>query len=137
MGRRSCEPLSQIFSVTDEAFALVMLYNEGHCWEERAKKGKSESHKRYCNPYSGRKQGWSSTGMNVFHKVCKTIAARRKEEESIALEKNIMEHYARSTPRNPNNLEDDDSIESDFQDETIADVIKEALNDSSIILEGV
>ena len=33
---KGLEPLSEIFSVTDEAFALVMLFNELHCWEETA-----------------------------------------------------------------------------------------------------
>lgn len=76
----SYKPISEMFSVSDEAFALLLLYNEHHVWIENMRNGEQSVHseddgtsdtrkkkkrKRFCDPSSGRKQGWEWKGKKI------------------------------------------------------------------------
>lgn len=78
--RRSTASVSEIFSVQDEAFGLVVLLNELHCWEVDWKKqeGKKEGNianelevrKLFVNRKSGKKEPWEDLGMMVYRELC-------------------------------------------------------------------
>jgi len=76
--------LSEIFTVTDEAFVLFVLYNEMHVWleqiEDKKQKKKGRElvrEKRFCNS----KEGWKFEGLQVFVSIVREIMHRRKEPE--------------------------------------------------------
>ena len=65
--------ISDIFTASDEAFVLFVLYNELECWEaqrEDMKKGMSGRKlvkvKRFCNGTSGKREAWSEKGMLIY-----------------------------------------------------------------------
>ena len=139
---KGLEPLSEIFSVTDEAFALVMLFNELHCWEETAQirernnwvKSKNEpkikGQKKFTEPASGRKQGWDRSGIKLFHRVCKNVARRRSEATSRELEQIILAGYEKDIDGmyHQQNEVDDDSVESHYMDEWVSSVRDELVD---------
>jgi len=70
--------ISEVFTASDEAFALMVLYNEHHVWKkqrEMAKEGKkgNELHlkKEFCNGKSGNKDGWSIEGLGFYQRLVK------------------------------------------------------------------
>ena len=73
--RKGTKTLSEIFTVTDKVFGLVMLLNELHCWDEAAKKVlcKQYTKKRFCDGRSGNKKGWFDRGLRVYNRICKNI----------------------------------------------------------------
>ena len=81
--------ISEIFTVSDEAFALVILLNEYHCWDRN---GSAE--KRFVSAKSGNKQGWSVRGLNAYTTLCTEVKRRRLEECSNELERIMMSEYA-------------------------------------------
>ena len=94
--RKHKELISQIYSVSDEAFGLMIIHNEHHVWLEqeemktRGLKGhKIKKRKRYCNSSSGKKDGWSKGGVSLFNDLCREVKKRREEtkqmEEDIKL----------------------------------------------------
>ena len=90
--------LSEIFSVEDEAFALLMLYNELHVWESGLKKKKDGSvkmeQKRFCDAKSGRRIGWALEGKVLFYKLCAEIKdLRRNPQTGELFEKQMRERF--------------------------------------------
>ena len=83
--------ISDIFTVTDEAFALMMLHNEYHVWVNQVEQERNggdgnnstaerkRKKKKYCDRYSGNKNGWSIEGLAVFNTLCREIAVLRKD----------------------------------------------------------
>ena len=71
--------MSEIFTISDEAFGLVMLLNEFHCWEEAAEKlpGVRHAKKKFCDARSGNKKGWSEKGIKVYNRICKNLRSRK------------------------------------------------------------
>lgn len=96
---RKCKDLvSKIYSITDEAFGLLIIYNEHHLWmdqEEMKKQGdkgtKMRKRKRFCDCRSGNKQGWSLEGFALFNSLCHQIKTRR--EETIDMEEIIRNMF--------------------------------------------
>ena len=94
--RKATQTVSEIFSVPDEAFGLVVLLNELHCWEtdwnnqENKRKGnkktgnehKHDVRKLFVNRKSGKKDPWDDIGKMVYKELCKQIEDRRTEEAS-------------------------------------------------------
>ena len=105
--------MSDIFTVSDEAFALLILLNEYHCWDENNKE-----EKRFVSAKSGNQQGWTTAGINAYNTLCKNIKARRLEEGSKKLEEIIRAEYAgtiSSTRRLGSTVEE--VVFSDFEDD--------------------
>ena len=81
--------LSEIFTVTDEAFGLFVLYNEWHIWVEQIEDGKKGKkgrdlvrEKRFCNS----KEGWKFEGIQIFVSIVREVMYRRKESEQFEKE---------------------------------------------------
>ena len=106
--------LSEIFTVSDEAFALVILLNEYHCWDEI---GRVE--KRFVKATSGDKQGWSVSGLNAYTSLCNEVAKRRTEEGSNELERIMMSEYAagKSKATGQSSANAVELLDADYEDE--------------------
>lgn len=105
----SNKSISEIFSVSDEAFALLLLYNEHHVWVDNMRTGeesvdsedegtsktrKKKKRKRFCDPSSGRKQGWEWRGKKLYNTLCKKVQQLREDKSTgEALEKMMMERF--------------------------------------------
>ena len=90
--------LSKIFTVEDEAFALLMLYNELHVWESALRKKKDPSlkleQKRFCDAKSGRRDGWAPEGKVLYRKLCAEIKELRQDPKTgEAFEKQMRERF--------------------------------------------
>ena len=88
--RKKNELISEIFTVTDEAFVLFVLYNELHCWEGQIEdmnkgiKGRGLVRaKRFCNGASGKKEAWSKDGLNLFYKLVGEVQKRRDDTKKL------------------------------------------------------
>ena len=78
--------ISEVFTASDEAFALMVLFNEHGVWvdqREMAKEGKKGNAlhlaKRFCDGKSGNKDGWSRVGLGVYKQLLKEVIERRNE----------------------------------------------------------
>ena len=106
---KGTKKLSEIYTVSDEAFGLLVLHNELHCWDEASKKGTDEetpstlkSKKRFCDSGSGRKQGWSADGRMLYEHLCWGVHNRRKDPTSKTIEEDFMGKYSMQSPSNQN-----------------------------------
>ena len=72
---KSTKLISEIFSVADEAFGLVMLYNEYDVWADASftKTKESNQKKKFLDARSGRKDGWTEEGKNLFYELCEEV----------------------------------------------------------------
>ena len=82
--------VSEIFTVTDEAFVLFVLYNKFDIWEKQkvdianGKKGRQlVREKKFCSGASGKKQAWSERGLNCFYKLVGEVHQRREETKNV------------------------------------------------------
>ena len=119
--RKGTHHLRKIFSVSDEAWGLVMLFNELHRWESDAK-NIPKVVKKFCDGKNGRKQGWANAGIKLYNKLCKDIHKRRLEGQSITLERNIHAAYSKGSGLGRKEVaaaDDSSSDESDYLDDTI------------------
>ena len=100
--RKTTDLISDIFSVTDEAFGLIVIYNEYHVWENlRSRKigGGGDAtvlkkRKRYCDANSGRRDGWMKEGQVLFDKLCRKVHdLREKPETGRELEEMIRKRF--------------------------------------------
>ena len=88
--RKHKERIGEIFSVTDEAFGLLIIYNEHHVWksQDEAKRrdpGTKETvrkRKKFCDSTSGSRQGWMTAGLDLMNDLCIEISKLRKEQET-------------------------------------------------------
>ena len=86
--------ISEIFSATDEAFALLFLFNDYESWNNSGNGKKTQ--KRFTDSRVGSKEGWSLEGRMLFIKLVKEITKRRAEESSRTIETALMAHYRES-----------------------------------------
>ena len=121
--RKGKKKLSEIYTVTDEAFGLVILLNELHCWEECAERKEASDRygrKRFCDGRSGNKKGWKNWGLIIYNRLCKNVQRRRQMKESIEMEKNMYKEYSRNNSRHGDSSSDESGAdESVFQDDAI------------------
>ena len=104
--RKTTDLISDIFTVTDEAFGLIMIHNEYHVWEDhQGRKGNNNTitkvekkRKRYCNKYSGSRDGWMKEGKELFTELCLRIEKLRKQPETgVQLEEMIRERLVKES----------------------------------------
>ena len=124
--------ISEIFTATDEAFALFVLYNEHHVWLEQdklMKEGKkgSELHleKRFVNGRSGDKDGLPLKAMRFFIKLTKEVRTRRNETKD--MERMFMKGTEHSSDigSGPSNIDiepDSDCSDSDMEQELMQNI---------------
>ena len=92
--RQKEDLISEIFTTSDEAFVLFVLYNEMHCWEAqmadiatKALKGRQlVKEKRFCNGKSGKRDAWSEEGMDLYKKLLVEVHVRRQETKQFEVE---------------------------------------------------
>ena len=90
--RKTKEPLSAIFTPSDEAFALMILYNELDRWENipdpdtleamevsKKRKWKNTVEKKFCSSTRGCTDGWEEEGKQMYYKLVKNIEELRKD----------------------------------------------------------
>ena len=84
---RGHETISDCFTASDEAFALIVLDNELHVWNHQIQKRKGSSwkqsdlrmEKKYMKRcVSGGKCGWSKEGKKIYKRLTDEIVAQRK-----------------------------------------------------------
>ena len=69
--------LSECFTPSDEAFALMILDNELEVWDKQIERKNMEGltgsklriKKKYCSGYSTKKRGWSKLGEKYYNKL--------------------------------------------------------------------
>jgi hypothetical protein len=96
---------SKAFSVSDEAFALVVIENNFARWvdEHRKNKSKKSPDKReqpmvkplYTNENGtkGGKSGWSGKGMDAFNKTFENVFKDRRKSERVDLETEFTDNW--------------------------------------------
>jgi hypothetical protein len=96
--------ISDIFTVQDEAFALLVIYNECENWytqEKKREEGQSgrkiRMKKRFTDADSGSHDGWSRAGRKVYRRLVSEVTERRKQ--SVDVEKMIMQEYLKECRR--------------------------------------
>ena len=97
-------PLSKIFTITDEAYALTMVLNQCSNWKESAKpKNNRQSaamKKMFTNAGSGSRRSWSAEGQTIFKAVCLEVEKLRADAKTgTEFEKAILQHYRATCPR--------------------------------------
>lgn len=90
--------LSEIYSVSDEAFGLVVLFNELHCWEEAWKNrnatGETEVKKKSEKEFESYNSDWPTHGKQFYNCICYEVQARRKESQSSELEEALRFEFS-------------------------------------------
>ena len=83
-----------MYSVSDEAFGLVMSLNELHIWNNKAKGTKDGySRKRFVNGHSRSKKGWSTRGIDTYNRIFMHLSIRQKEDCSTELKAAMKKRY--------------------------------------------
>ena len=97
--------VSDIYTVPDEAFGLLILCNEHHIWvwqNEARKQGKSKNQlrrkKRFVDCNSGSQDSWSAEGISIFHALCGEIKILRESRESIQIEEQLKAKLKQANP---------------------------------------
>lgn len=104
--KRGIELVSDILSASDEAYALMVIYNEIHRWDadvqndnrsgEPHSRKETKLPKKFNFSKSGQKDGWSIEGRQLFGKLHKEITKRHAENKlnGSKLEEAIRDMYA-------------------------------------------
>ena len=91
---KGIKDIGEMYSVSDEAFGLVMLLNELHIWEDIAKKEKiGYRRKRFVDRHSRSKKGWSTRGINTYNRIYMHLSIRQKEDCSTELKAAMKKRY--------------------------------------------
>ena len=88
-----------MFTVSDEAFGLLMLLNEFDSWkakaeEEMSGKKAQQTGKKFADGRSGNKEGWNLAGLNTHRQLCKNLVIRQNEMSSMELEEEMKQENA-------------------------------------------
>ena len=83
---KSNKLISEIFTPSDEAFALLVLENEYEGWEEQYRKKKQGLKgkelfikKKFCDGRSGNKDGWTTKGLRSYTLLVEEVTIRRRQ----------------------------------------------------------
>ena len=117
---KGMKTLSEMFTVSDEAFGLLMLLNEFDSWkakENEESTGAKAGHttKRFVDGRSGNKEGWNVAGINTCKRLCKNLVKRRADGSSLELEEMMKQENAINGDRR-NDLHCDDNKEEEESD---------------------
>ena len=114
---------SSCVSVTDEAFAMLLMINSWDKFEYMAEHAeiddKSEVPETLYTEKKGRNrkmQGWSTDGIEKFNKLCLFVIEDRKSEEGQQFEnefKEFNEKKAKEDKLGANEVDGDDELSSD------------------------
>ena len=94
-------------TVTDEAFALLLMVNSWEKFEYMADnpemENKTEVPETRYTEKKGRNrkmQGWSSEGIDKFNNLCVSVMADRESEEGKMFEKEFLEYHEQKAKEN-------------------------------------
>lgn len=98
--RKAKAKVSDIFTPSDEAFGLLVLYNGLNVWnkqyimmkEENKRGAKLRIDKRFCGHKLGK--GWSREGLLTYNLLKNNIEERRKKMGSMEIEEMILSKYS-------------------------------------------
>lgn len=91
--------INDIFTVSDEAFALLMLRNEYHCWKKAYENGKNNDgrttrgRKLFTSSKIGSKEGMTPEGRFLYQRLVSEVEELRKSRESHNVEKEMLTFY--------------------------------------------
>lgn len=117
--------LSECFTPSDEAFALMILDNELEVWDKQIERKNMEGltgsklriKKKYCSGYSTKKRGWSELGEKYYNKLIGHIKEVRQTtvaSENRYLKKFKCEAGLEGEPRAMESDEDEESEVNKF-----------------------
>ena len=100
--------INDIFSVSDEAFALLMLRNEYHCWKKAYENGRKKddnakstrTRKLFTSSKIGSKEGMTPEGRFLYQRLVQEVGKLRQSDESHRVEKEMLEFYIDSGRKN-------------------------------------
>ena len=84
--------ISEMLSSSDEAFALLVMYNESHRWKADAeipkpsevcgkrKRSPTKGQKKFNNSDSGDRDGWSRHGRLLYQQLTELIERKREDK---------------------------------------------------------
>lgn len=110
-----------MFTVTDEAFGLLLLYNEYHVWsmQQKFKDGKvdeltaKKTKKRFVDAKSGKRDAWTKEGRSLFNKLCREIDALRKAPTTGKVFEDLMRDRFRTESSESNDIKNGSSAQQD------------------------
>ena len=75
---KGIKKLSEMFTVSDKAFGLLMLLNKFDSWkakaeEEMSGKKAQQTSKKFADGRSGNKEGQNPAGLNTHKRLCKNL----------------------------------------------------------------
>ena len=146
---RKVANLSEVFTVSDEAFALLLVDNYWEKWENVLKKDTLEKEKkadkslfkaRYTDSEAGRNEdGYSDEGLQKYNELVKMVSEKRNEQKTGEdLEEYLMAHWIGNTrevqkkkprPAVIGFVDTDALFGSDSSEKTKVDTLIEAAND--------
>lgn len=85
--------LSNIFSVSDETFALLMLLNEEKVWQKKRNNDGKPEGKRFTGSRDGEKYGWSLMGRQLYTSIHSQLKELRKRKVSQDVETKMLDDY--------------------------------------------
>ena len=114
--------LSEMFTVSNKTFGLLMLLNEFDNWKAKAEEESTGikavyTNKKFVDGRSGNKEGWNQAGLNTYKRLCKNLVIRRNEKSSINLEEKMKQDNAIHCDRGTRlyYAEDEEEEESDYE----------------------
>lgn len=99
------EKISEIFTISDEALALLLIENNLHDYREMCTSGQNVDRKNSKPKYTKKIgnfvfQGWHWRGISRYNELWMSIKKERREQACILKEENLMQEY--SDVLNPN-----------------------------------
>ena len=96
---KGMKSLSEMFTVSDKAFGLLMLLNKFDNWKAKAEEetiGKKSgcTSKRFADGQSSNKEGWNQAGLNTHNRLCKNLVKRQNKSSSLELEEKMKQENA-------------------------------------------
>ena len=119
--------VSEIFSVTDEAFCILLLENNlldyQKAAEEKRKISRKESQPRYTQGGISMSniKGWDRKGIRRFNKLVMAVHKNRMTETSKEMELQLKDHYMDicGKKKSQTDAEDDDSDDDESDEEEL------------------
>ena len=87
-----------MFSIEDEAFGLILVHNEVERWIDQLEEdsatngttcngekddlGSIKTNKKFCDPKSGNRDGWTKEGIELFNYLCGAVQKLRSDKET-------------------------------------------------------
>ena len=103
LASRSEERTGKLFTIQDEAFAVLLTMNNWNVWEKLAtgeKRGRGQhgdtlftNQKEDINGETIMLKGWSNDGMKEFNKILRYLIQVRNSDDTIEMEREIMMRY--------------------------------------------